>query len=185
MIPPIRGLSIAVVFTLVVAYLAVSFFGGYQYSNHIAMNGTLASTYNSIIANSTAPGGIFSFGGLLTTSNNFGTKFQNVTGFFAAVNAATSALSFIVGFITLLPNMVYGMIQFIAQPFVALGLPVGFVIVGLTILLTILILLAIGSGVLIFPMIFFDDKMNNIDDRNNKNAMDRNINISEESSDIL
>lgn len=156
--PTIRTIAITAIFALVLTYMAIGFFGGYQYANNIQMNGTLAGEYNSIINNPTQPGGIFDVGNLISNTNTYQNKFQNVTGFFAAAAAATGAISYVVGFIVLIPTLFYTIILFASAPLIALGIPTAFAVVMMTILLIIMILLSIASAVLIFPIIIIPGK---------------------------
>ena len=150
--PPIRNIAVTTILSLMLTYGVIAFFGGFQFTNNIAMNGTLAQEYNTIIATPSSPGGLFYTGNLLGSAQTYGSNFSNVGQNLNPATATSTALGFLVGFISSGPVAIYQLIAFLVQPLVALGIPTGYAIAGFTILLIMIILLGIASAILIFPM---------------------------------
>ncbi len=149
---PIRTMVVGSIFALMLTYGSVGFFGSYQYSNHIAMNQTLAQAYNSIVLKPSEPGGIFSIGNLSSSSTSEATNIQNVT-IFSAPGLAIQTLGYAAKFIAVVPALFYQLISFVAAPMAqTLHVPTGYVIAALTVLLITIIVLALLSALFIFPV---------------------------------
>jgi hypothetical protein len=150
---PIRSTLITSIFMLMLTYCIIGFAGGYQYSNHIAMNGTLAATYNAVNAAGSSPysgaSGLFS----LTALNNYQNSTHTNLGTWSGVlNIAVSSMVMAMNFAFTIPISIYALMNFIAAP-IAMIIPVGtgYIVAGLTLLLASIIILTIISSLLIYP----------------------------------
>jgi len=152
---PIRTILISTVFMMLLTYCCIGFFGGYQYNNRIAMNGTLAQTYYLVGAAANTPysasSGLFSLQNITTQEN---ATYSNLasSGFLGSLNIAASSMSMVLNFAFAIPVTIYTFMSFIAVPLnIIIPVGVGYIMAGLVLLLVSLIILSIVSGLLIYP----------------------------------
>lgn len=148
--PFLRSAITVGVFSLLVMFAAVGFFGGYQYTNNIQMNGTLAASYNSILGNASIFGGP-GYYALQTQTNITGTQLQNSTAF-STLTLAVGSLGLAAKFIITIPQMFFTLSNFIAQPLGALGINAGFATAAVSLLILVGIILTVLSALFIYPL---------------------------------
>ena len=149
--PFIRSALVIGIFSLMVMFAALGFFGGYQYTNHIQMNGTLANAYNGILGNASVFGSAYGLTQIQAQAQTTGTKLQNAT-VFSVIGVAFESLGLGARFIVTIPALFYAMSLFIAQPLVAIGINTGFAVAAIELVILFGIILTVLSALFIFPL---------------------------------
>ena len=132
------------------SYGGILFVAGYETQNNLQVNSTIASNYNSITSASALPGGLFgNTSGLFQTVNNTASKVNQS----ASTNGGiTNSLSLVLGFMTSIPVVLGALVNFVSIPLVALGVPIGYAQVVVSVFFLGILSLSIISAIFLFPI---------------------------------
>ncbi|MDE1833843.1 MAG: hypothetical protein KGH64_00740 [Candidatus Micrarchaeota archaeon] len=149
--PPIRQLMMGSIFTVLLTYLAIMWIGGYQFANNIPVNATIASAYNAINLNPTNPNILYlQFGNYTSQGFITGNKLLQSTNY---TQTTAPTLQGTAQFLTSIPFVFQAITGFVAPALSsAFGIPISFTTNALTLMLLLVLVLAVLSGLLIFPM---------------------------------
>lgn len=155
--PPIRQMIVGVLITMLAAFGMIFFIGGYETSNGLALNATIASNYNAITANPSAPAaGIFCssqngacLSSLASQVNNTGTSLQSYST--NPLGSLINTVSVVAGYLFEI-GAFFGLLStFISTP-LSLFMPVGFAQLIGNITLIIIFVMGLLSGIFLVPM---------------------------------
>jgi len=155
--PPIRALFFMILVIMLFMYGAILFIGGYEQGNGLAMNSTLANNYNALTSNSALPQGVFGNNtGLFEATNNLAKGINNTASSCSSVIqqacVVVNSVSLVLGFLTTIPTILGAIINFIAVPLSAFGIPLGYAQIIVSAIFVGIISLAIISALFLFPI---------------------------------
>ena len=149
--PPIRELFFVIMVLMMLAFGSVLFVGGEEKANNLPMNSTIASNYNAITQASALPGGLFGNNtNLYHVVNGSAANVSNVGS--SSSSALINSVGLVVGYLNTIPLLYGAVVNFIAIPVEALGVPVGYAQVVVNVMLVGILALAIVSAIFLFPV---------------------------------
>lgn len=150
--PTIRTLYVAVIVILLLAWAGIIYISGYSQSNGLTVNATI-SAFGNLSTNATPSTGLFAaFGNLSTSVNNTRSGLTGASTASNPITGITTGITVASGFISSLPALVIGIINFIAIPFAFLGLPLGFAQVVAYLIVIGVCAFALLSAIFLFPI---------------------------------
>jgi len=147
---PIRTIIIASLVMVLLTFSVVLFTGSYAYSNNLPINNTVSSQYNSLIGNPSNPNsGLFSnYLNLTSQVGSQGSQLHNSNLQFGLFNTIGIAAQFF----TSLGPIIGGFLQFISIPLEAVGIPAGYAVIIMAVMLLAIMALGILSAIFLFPI---------------------------------
>ena len=142
----------AILVSFLLMFGMIFFIGNYELGNGLGVNATIATNFNAIGVNPSAPaGGIFSgYGNLANGVQNTGNSLQTFNT--NPISSAISSVSLVGSFLFSLPNLFLAMGAFIAVPLTAIGIPLGFAQAISSVALIGIFALGLLSAVFLFPL---------------------------------